>query len=355
MGSVKQRVLVWGGILVSLVCLYIVFRSVPVADLVRELRRIHWFAIIPAIFFLYLGIYWRGWRWRWLFGGGEHRGKEWVCLEGVFVGYGFNNILPSGRMGEFARALYVSRKTGERLGFVLGTVVNDRVFDSCAILLLVGMTAAVVFPLPPDLQVGFGGFELSSEILNPLFLNLSIGSLMVVVFVLLLLIPGTAKLILSAIDRLPFLPGRVRESLSQFVAAGFRGLHGVKDLRRLFYVLSFTALIWGSQAAAAYALAWAVPGLSMSWAQAVGLMALASVCAAIPAAPGFWGLYEAGIMFSFQLLEIHDDPALALAYGVTMHLIYYVPTTLVGLIFAFRSALSLRSASELASREQPGD
>ena len=74
-------------------------------------------------------------------------------------------------------------------------------------------------------------------------------------------------------------------------------------------------------------------------------MAMVTVCAAIPALPGFWGLYEAGMIFGFQVLAIHPDQAVALVYGVTIHLIYYVPTTLVGLCLAFRSAIGLNAAA----------
>jgi hypothetical protein len=41
------------------------------------------------------------------------------------------------------------------------------------------------------------------------------------------------------------------------------------------------------------------------------------------------------MIVGFQVLEINEDQAVALAYGVTMHLIYYVPTIIIGLIWAF--------------------
>jgi glycosyltransferase 2 family protein len=349
--SGKERLAIWGGFLVSLVCLYFVFESVPLNDLLDELQRIQWGWVLPAFVLLYLGIFFRGARWWWLLGEGKKKATARVLLEGVFVGYAFNNILPSGRMGEFARALYVSKKTSIPVSVVFGTIVNDRVFDSLTVLLLVGATAFWVLPFDSDLLVEFGGFELSAAILNPLFVNVEVGSLGVVVIVLLLMIPKVADLIQKLLGSVPMISKGLKERLAGFVSGVFQGLSEIRDWESSSRVTYYTVLTWGLNAFAAYALAWAIPGLELSVFQSIGLMAIVTVCAAIPAAPGYWGLYEAGIIVGFQVLEIHDDQAVALAYGVTMHLIYYIPTTLIGLVLAFRSAIRLGSASSLSEKD----
>ena len=351
MKSGKERLAIWGGFLVSLICLYFVFESVPLNALLDEIQRIQWAWVLPPLALLYLGIYFRGARWWWLLGEGKRQASTRVLLEGVFVGYAFNNILPSGRMGELARALYVSKKTSIPVSVVFGTIVNDRVFDSLTILILVGLTAFWVLPFDSNLLVEFGGFELSASILNPLFVNVALGSLGVVALVLLLMIPQVAILAQGILGRLPLIPSSLRERLAGFVSGVFRGLSEIKDRRSLTRVTYYTGLTWGLNGFAAYALAWAIPGLHLTVIQSIGLMAIVTVCAAIPAAPGYWGLYEAGMIVGFQVLEIHEDQAVALAYGVTMHLIYYVPTTVIGLIWAFRSAIRLGSTSTLQEKD----
>jgi uncharacterized protein (TIRG00374 family) len=348
--SGKERLAIWGGFLVSLICLYFVFESVPIRDLLDEIQRIQWGWILPTVVLLYLGIFFRGARWWWLLGEGKNKTSARVLLEGVFVGYAFNNLLPSGRMGEFARALYVSKKTSIPVSVVFGTIVNDRVFDSLTVLILVGFTAFWVLPFDSDLLVEFGGFELSAAILNPLFVNVAVGSLGVVVLVLLLMIPQVAILVEGILGRIPLMPSTLKERLTGFVSGVFQGLSEIKDRRSLSRVTYYTGLTWGLNGFAAYALAWAIPGLHLSVVQSIGLMAIVTVCAAIPAAPGYWGLYEAGMIVGFQVLEIHEDQAVALAYGVTMHLIYYVPTTVIGLIWAFRSAIPIGSNDVLIKK-----
>ncbi|MCS1407543.1 MAG: hypothetical protein M2R45_00701 [Verrucomicrobia subdivision 3 bacterium] len=342
-----RRLVVWVGFLASAICLVLSCRSVPFLDFVAELKRIEWLWVLPAAFLLYLSMAFRAFRWRWLLG--EQSGQRRVMLfEAVMVGYAFNNILPSGRVGELARAFYVSEKGSVPISMVFGTIINDRVFDALTILLLVGLTGFWILPIDPQLQVGLGGFQLSGEILNPLFVNVAVGSLgMVGLVLLLMLIPRRDGMFPLVLWRLPFLSDSIRDRVIGFFNGVVSGLHTIKNPRAFGASAFHTILVWGLAAATAYGLAWSVPGLSMSWFQAIGLMAIATVCAAIPSAPGFWGLYEAGMIFGFQVLDIHPESAVALAYGVTMHLIYYVPTTFFGLIFAGRSAIGIKRATSL--------
>ncbi len=355
MKSFPHRFLVWTGSAISLFCLYLVFRSVPLEAFVGEWKQVRWPMVLPVVGVFYLGVYFRGSRWWWLLPVPGVKLTRRGLWQGVFVGYAFNNILPSGRVGELARALFVAKAFKLPVSRVLGTVVNDRVFDSLILLFLVGSTSLWIFPLQGDGEVSLGGFHLSAATLNPLFVNVALGSLGIILMVLLLLIPRVAEFLNGLVGRLPFLPGRFRDRCQRFVGGMLEGLRAVCQLRRLGWVSYFTFLIWGLNAAAAYALAWAIPGLEMTWFQAIGLMALVSVCAAIPAAPGYWGLYEAGMIISFQVLEIHEDQSIALVYAVTMHLIYYLPTTILGLIWAFRSAISPGASLAVPDLEKERD
>ena len=347
MTEFPRRAAVWGGFVVSIICIALVFKSVPIRDFWEALQRIQWGWILPSFVFFYIGIYFRGLRWWWLMSNAEKKPPTRLLLEGVFVGYAFNNILPSGRVGEFARALYVSKNRSLPFPIVFGTIVNDRLFDSLIVLILVGLTAIWVLPIDSAINVEFGGFELSAAVLNPLFVNVALGSLGMVSVVLALLVPRVSRLVQGVVGRLPFLSQAFRTRLLGFVSGVFLGLDAIKNRRCLAWVSVHTFAIWTVNAVAAYTLAWAIPGLTIDPFQAIGLMAIVTVCAVIPAAPGFWGLYEAGMIVGFQVLEIHDEKAVALAFGVTMHLIYYLPTTGLGLWFAFRSAIGFGTAAEL--------
>ncbi len=347
----KQRLLVWVGLVVTLGSLALVFRTVPLREFVEEWGRVRWAWLLPSALLLYGGMVIRAWRWHYLFGNDRDRVRNALLLKGVMVGYAFNNVLPSGRMGELARALYVSKKGNLPFSVVLGTIVNERVFDSVTVLLMVAAASLWILPIDPDLVVAFGGFELSARILNPLFIQVMVGSVGMVLAVSILLLPGVSTLVPAWIARLPGLSESLRARLVGFAEGVFRGLGVIKNARRFAVVSGYSVAIWGMNAASAYALAWAIPGLTMSPFQAFAVMAFVTVCAAIPALPGFWGLYEAGMIFGFQLLAIHSDQAVALVYGVTIHLIYYVPTTVLGLGFAFKSAIRLNSVT-LDSKDQ---
>lgn len=349
MKSTMKRLAIWGGFVISLSCLYLVFRSVPMAALWEALQQIHWAWIIPSFVTMYLSMAYRGLRWWWLFGSRTGVVPTRVLMEGVLVGYAINNTLPSGRLGEFARALYVSKNRDLTFSRAFGTIVVDRLFDSILILLLIGITAYWILPIGPEVQVEFGGFAFTDSVLNPLFANVAIGSLSVVFGVLVLLIPAVSQLAEVVILKLPFLPASLKERIWAFAEGVFHGLSGVKDQRCLAWATIHTILIWGFNVLAAFTLAWAIPGLELSLFQSLGLVAIVTVCSVVPAAPGAWGLYEAGMIVGFQVLEIHDSTAVALAYGVTMHLLFYVPTTVLGLGLTMKSAIRLSAASKMGA------
>ena len=59
----------------------------------------------------------------------------------------------------------------------------------------------------------------------------------------------------------------------------------------------------------------------------------------IPAAPGYWGLYEAGGVFSLIVLGVVSTSNQSTAFAVTLmtHLVQYIPIVAIGLYFAGRA------------------
>jgi uncharacterized protein (TIRG00374 family) len=63
------------------------------------------------------------------------------------VGFTVNFIFP-GRLGELVRPLYLAQKEGIRKGFMVGTVVVERIFDiiTCSMLLGIYLVSRPIFP-----------------------------------------------------------------------------------------------------------------------------------------------------------------------------------------------------------------
>ena len=82
------------------------------------------------------------------------------------------------------------------------------------------------------------------------------------------------------------------------------------------------------------------------------LVALIGIFIMIPAAPGYWGLYEAGGIFSLVAMGVTQDQSLALAYTLMIHLVQYVPLVAIGLYYAVRSQVRPSAASAEGSEGQ---
>jgi glycosyltransferase 2 family protein len=61
----------------------------------------------------------------------------------LMIGFATNNLLPA-RLGEFARAYLLRRRTGLRKTFVLSSIFLERVFDGLALVAVILVLSSVV-------------------------------------------------------------------------------------------------------------------------------------------------------------------------------------------------------------------
>ena len=92
-----------------------------------------------------------------------------------------------------------------------------------------------------------------------------------------------------------------------------------------------------------------------------GMMICMIICIAImiPAAPGYWGLYEIGTIMAFKILGmLEPDSPTPLSYSLMIHFFQMLPIILVGLFYmgrldlSFQEILSFRAKS--SGREPAG-
>jgi uncharacterized protein (TIRG00374 family) len=238
----------------------------------------------------------------------------------ICEGYLLNNILPF-RLGEIARALIMSGTTG--LGFwqVLSTILIERAFD---LILAAGIILAT---LPFVFQVSWAAQA------SAVVVVVVIGGL----FFLYLLARNRDRS-LAYYDRLcarwPALVRLGRDRISSF----FTGLAVLTDFRRFLKAFGWLALVWGLTLVEYYLFLLAFePEAEPLWAAfSLGVLALG---VAVPSAPASLGVYEASLVGG--LLAFGVDPAVALAYAITTHLLFVVLTGSIG-VFAFvRDGLSI--------------
>ena len=348
-----KKIAVYLGLLVSLICCVLILQNLDWRALLNAFTQVDPLWLLATIVVFYSAIYLRAIRWALLFPE-DHPVAARRLFKPTMIGFAFNNVLPSGRVGEFMRAIYVGKKEKTGIPVALGTIVTERVFDGVVIILLFVVSMAFIPPIDPEMTVEFGGFQLRGKMLAPLMQKVIIGSCVLIGLLGLLMIPKTRKMLVLALGALP-LPDRVHHAIEHGLEDVIRGFHAIRNPGRFVLVLFYSILIWVICSFAAQTLGWGFNGVSMTLMQAIALMVIESLAVMIPAAPGYWGLYEAGIIFGFAVLNLTPSNEsgfeIALAYGLVMHLIFFLPTTVFGLWFAGQASLKPPSSQTMAALE----
>ena len=229
--------------------------------------------------------------------------SRWASLN---IGFMVTNVYP-GRLGEFARPVALSRMEPVTVSGALGTVVLERVLDTVALVLL--LLVALLSPTFPSGATVYGrpiGFAVTGAII------LAIAALAILGVVI-----AWPSALLGMVRKLDgFLPEGVIVGTAQRLESFVQGLQLLRQPAALAQALAWSVFLWVWMAA--------------------------SVFVAIPAGPGFIGTMQAGIAVSVQeIFGITADQTLSLAVGY--HLAGYIPVTALGLYYASRLGLQVKS------------
>jgi glycosyltransferase 2 family protein len=243
---------------------------------------------------------------------GFHCGN-WVGLKAFLLSMAVNNVVPA-KLGELAKAFYLRKEGGYTLSQSISMVFWERFFDLNAILAM-GLVVAFHFRL----KMAF--FPLA----------ICVGSIWTFLF-LIRTWPdrGTRLINLVPMERL-------REFI---VEVKLQLVHGV-TLRYLFALGFYTALVWMLYAIPTFLTVYWVAGLKLTMGQTLAVFILSALGMAMPSSPGAVGVFEAAIIFGLGIFKV--DKELALAIGLLIHMMQFIPTTLAGLLVLAKSGLSLKN------------
>jgi hypothetical protein len=233
-----------------------------------------------------------------------------------------NNIFPL-RMGELVRAWYVGREAGASRAAVFGTVIVERIIDAAVV---VGMAAVIL---------GLGGAAVAGidarAVIGPVLLlaGVPLGAVL-----LLRLAPGR---FIGVVIRLlgPVLRADWTERIERGLHDLVDGLRGLRGGRSLAWVLVHSVLIWGVVSlppftASLWALDVDLGSPSRTVAASYSMLMWIGVAVAIPSAPGFFGPYHAAFWIALRPFGVSKE--LALALGTLTHAVFWVTTTVTGLL-----------------------
>ena len=214
------------------------------------------------------------------------------------VGNLSNNFLPA-RAGEVVRSLLISNRSRLSKTYVLTTALSERLMDVIALVLASGLALWSVNPKPHWMAGAFRTMAL-------LALAGAIAAIA---------IPRTARL-----WKANALAGRIMDQ----VLLGLRAFH---DRRRFLQFSGLTAAVWLSDACATVVGGWAL-GLDVSFPVAVLLLTGLGFASALPATPGFVGIYQFIYVSILTMFGVSRDGALA--FALVSQVVGYLVTLALG-------------------------
>jgi uncharacterized membrane protein YbhN (UPF0104 family) len=267
----------------------------------------------------------RGERWHHILALARVKARRSDCYALTTVGYMGNNVLPA-RAGEALRVVLLSSRCGASKRTLLGSVVAERLLDVIAlaaifIVVVYGVLSSTVLPTDRPLLVA------------------AIGAVLVLLGIVALWVLRRHHVF-----------ERVRDWLRPLADAPRALLR-----REGALLLAVTFVLWGFEAGVYLAVAKSVD-LGISATGALYLVALTNFVAALPAAPGSIGTFDAAVAFGAGRLGASGSASLS--YLILLRFVLYVPITVVGFIVLvtryggwsrLRSAVRLDAGAE-ASR-----
>jgi glycosyltransferase 2 family protein len=220
---------------------------------------------------------------------------------GSVLCHGLNNLLPT-KLGELAKAIYLSHHGTLSRAEALGVVFWERFLDLNAVL-VVGLVPVALAGHP--------------ELLWPLAIALGAFWVLLLAFGRWKHLPG------RLIGLLPF--HRLRAFLLELYAQ-------VNDRLAPAFLLEsawHTGVVWLLYVAQTLLVLFWVAQLPIEPAQALIVFVVSALGMAIPATPGGLGVFEAAVVASLGWFGVGKEEALSAA--VTLHMIEFIPTVLLTL------------------------
>ena len=264
----------------------------------------------------------------------------------TLVGFFCVNTFPA-RLGEVARPYLLYERDGVPFGAGLGLVFVERIVDSVG--LLVTLIAVLLLVDLPSREIEIVGRSLSlTEMIRTLAL---VGLPPILVAVIGLAAFGAQALalgerIVGAIESRVASPKvhSVLRTLLRFAASFVDGVASLRDPRRLAGVVLLTALLFVLMIGLTWALARAFHFEQwIGFGEAAGVLCITMLGIALPAPPGFAGVFEAAVRAALAVFGVGGEElaARALAFALIFHWVPYLLLSLWGGYYLWRDGIGL--------------
>ena len=319
------------GLTVTVFCVWLAFRNVPYTEITRVISGGNYYWLIPAVIAQLLAIVMRSQRWVVLL---DRKDKLEASIWSQGIGYLFTNLFPF-RLGEVVRVLVMSERCKMPVVQVAGTAIVERLLDVGTIIL------ALVVVLP-WMHVP-GGIVKSGQIFGVFVL------VAILIIILLAIFKGTSFALINRICTVfPVLPKEM------ILARWAELMEGLTPLLRgvvALQVIVLSLLSWLFSGVVFYcAIRTFQPAGFLL--EAIFMMISLSLAVIVPSSPGFIGVFQF-VGQQALVIPFGEKYSLSSALAITLiaHIVYYILSTILGIIGLWRIGQSFAGLMGLVARK----
>jgi uncharacterized protein (TIRG00374 family) len=332
-GHVKTVV----GIAATVFFLWLALRGVKWHEVATHLREANWWLLSASVLVSLLGMHVRALRWKPLLEPVAPGIAFGPRIAAVCIGFAANNVFPA-RLGEFARTWVLSRQAGVPLTAAFASLVLERALDG--IVLVAFLAACMAMPGFPELAAGSENVQRAIDGMVVL-VTLMLGAALVMV-----LFPTWTVRVAERVAN-AVLPRAVRRPLVDALHAFIGGLHVLRSPRLLAISVAWALAQW-LFLATAFTLGFRAFGITEpGYLGAVFLQSMVALAVAVPAAPGFFGVFEAVSVLGLGFWGV--DQSRAASFAISYHILGWLSLTGLGAYYAARLGIrvgDLRGSDE---------
>lgn len=311
------------------VFLWLVLRQISLNELIEAFSETNISYILAAIVIFFIGYACRIERWR-LMLSQDNPNLQWRnCAGPLMASVAANNILPF-RGGDLLRAFGFNRRLEISAATSLTTLVVERLFDLLMVFAILGLVLTY-FGMESSRFIGIGGSLLSTFSLVILFVLLFPKFFKPLVFLL-------PKLFLK-------ISSKLGEKALQELEKVFSALEHIAQKHIMLQLVGWSAAAWVLEGLVFWITALSLPSIVNHFA-AWFAMPVGTLSTVIPSSPGYVGTFD---YFTVQAMASLNNPlAISTAYALLVHVILWLPATLVGGIYFLLNPVSYKSINKEA-------
>ena len=323
------------GIVLLILSFYYLFHNTDKDQLWAAVTHFQLIWLLPALLIYMLGYIIRGFRWVVLLSPIKKCSFQ-SLFPTLMMGFMANNIFPA-RAGELIRAHLNGKKEGISSSSSFATIILERLFDGLTMILI--LWAALFFGNLPIREENLPAIKLVS-----IFFGL--------VFFVLFLLVVLKKMAVELINKcLSLAPKKMAEPLGKIAHTFIDGLKTLQNAKESFIILFLSASAWTCEFTSYYLLAIGMgitSPLFTLWSAAL-IMTMVNLAILVPSTPGGIGIFESvGVVI---VTQFGVDKSIAVAYMILVHLLVFIPVTLLGAYFYTKEHVVLDKVAPTSSKK----